>query len=245
MEDDLLKKTKKKRRRLIAVIVVIALFCVSAVWGLSVKKASDAKAAKAKAASEQTTSAGEDSKAAARKDTKKETKKEAKTKTSKKTTAKETASSTSKDSTQESNSAASSSTSKKTTSSKYVTITIVCTELSNNMDKLKDEALKNYIPSSGVILAKTRYSFSDGDTVYDCLSSVCKNNKIQMESKYDSVYKSQYVKGINYLYEFDAGKLSGWLFKVNGVKPDYGASAVKLKNHDNIVWFYTINYTKD
>lgn len=235
MEDDLLKKTKKKRVRLIAVIVVIALFCVSAVWGLSVKKANDAKAAKAKTSTEQSKTTKSDSKATTKKSTKKST--------TKSTTKKSSSSSSSTTAKKSTSSSSSSSSTKK--ASKYVTIQIVCTELSNNMDKLKDEALKKYIPSNGVILSTTKYKYSKGDTVYDCLSYECKKHGIQLESKYESTYGAQYVKGINYLYEFDAGKQSGWLYKVNGVKPDYGSSKIKLKNHDKIVWLYTVNYTKD
>mgnify|MGYP000846015624 FL=1 len=81
--------------------------------------------------------------------------------------------------------------------------------------------------------------------LYDALEAVCSRKGIQKDSKYDSSYGSQYVKGINYLYEYDAGKLSGWLYQVNGVQPDYGCSKYKLKNGDVIHWFYTINYTKD
>ena len=33
------------------------------------------------------------------------------------------------------------------------------------------------------------------------------------------MYGSYYVQGINYLFEFDGGQGSGWMYKVNG-KPE-------------------------
>lgn len=33
------------------------------------------------------------------------------------------------------------------------------------------------------------------------------------------MYNSAYIEGINNLYEFDCGELSGWMYKVNGLVP--------------------------
>ena len=53
------------------------------------------------------------------------------------------------------------------------------------------------------------------------------------------MYNSAYIEGINNLYEFDCGELSGWMYKVNGWFPNYGCSACKVENGDDIVWCYT------
>ena len=53
-----------------------------------------------------------------------------------------------------------------------------------------------------------------------------------------------YIAGINNIYEFDAGKNSGWMYKVNGVLPNYGVGSYKLKDGDSILLFYTVDYTK-
>ena len=123
-----------------------------------------------------------------------------------------------------------------------VTVSIDCKGLTEDMSKLTKPELKKYIPSDGVILDKTEYKFKEGQNVYDALEAVCLENDIQLESSEDSVYKSRYIEGINYLYEKDGGKMSGWLFSVNGKIPNYGASKVKLKDGDEIRWFYTVNY---
>ena len=38
------------------------------------------------------------------------------------------------------------------------------------------------------------------------------------------MYNSAHIEGINNLYEFDCGELSGWMYKVNGWFPNYGCS---------------------
>ena len=123
-----------------------------------------------------------------------------------------------------------------------VTISIDCKSLANDMSKLTKPELEKYIPEDGVILPETEYSFNEGENVYDALEAVCLGNDIQLESSEDTVYKSRYIEGINYLYEKDGGKMSGWLFSVNGNIPNYGASKVKLKDGDKIRWYYTVNY---
>ena len=126
-----------------------------------------------------------------------------------------------------------------------VSIQIRCDNLSKDMSKLTDEAKAPYVPSNGVILAKTEYKCEKGTTVYDVLYAVCRNNNIHIESSYTPVYGSYYVEGINHLYEFDGGSESGWMYRVNGRYPDYGCSSYKLKDGDSIVWAYTCNLGKD
>lgn len=126
-----------------------------------------------------------------------------------------------------------------------VSIQIRCDNLSKDMSKLTDEAKAPYVPSNGVILAKTEYRCKKGTTVYDVLYAVCRNNSIHIESSYTPVYGSYYIEGINHLYEFDGGSESGWMYRVNGGYPDYGCSSYKLKDGDSIVWAYTCNLGKD
>lgn len=126
-----------------------------------------------------------------------------------------------------------------------VTVSIDCKNLVADISKLEKPELKKYIPEDGVILEPTKYDFSEGENVYDALEAVCLKNDIQLESSEDAVYKSRYIEGINYLYEKDGGKMSGWLYSVNGEVPNYGASKVKLKDGDEIRWFYTVDYAED
>lgn len=125
-----------------------------------------------------------------------------------------------------------------TTSTGSCTLTIQCHTLLDNMDNVK-ESKKKYVPSSGVILKKTKVTFTEGETVYDILKRTCKTAGIQLEVSYSGGYGSYYVEGIGHLYEFDCGRESGWVYSVNGRQPNYGCSSCVVQEGDNIVWSYT------
>ena len=128
----------------------------------------------------------------------------------------------------------------------FVTIEIRCDELSENMDALTDEAVKEYIPENGIIISKTDYQIRpDKTTVFDITDQVCKDNDIQIEYTYTPGYGGYYVNGINYIYEFMAGQKSGWLFMIDGITPNYGADKMVLQGGETITWYYTVDYTKE
>lgn len=127
----------------------------------------------------------------------------------------------------------------------YITMEIQCDQLVKNMDALNDKALTEYIPENGKILPPQKVKLEKGDNVFTVTERVCKEKNIQMESSYTPGYGSHYIEGINYLYEFSAGKYSGWMFKINGEVPQYGADKCELKKGDKLVWFYTVNYKED
>lgn len=120
------------------------------------------------------------------------------------------------------------------------TISIRCDTILKNMDNLASGKNK-YVPSNGVILATSKISFSEGDTVFDVLKKACSLAGIQLEYAWTPMYNSYYVEGINHLYEFDCGGQSGWMYKVNGWFPNYGCSSYTVEAGDSIVWCYTCN----
>ena len=121
---------------------------------------------------------------------------------------------------------------------KYITLEIRCDTILDNMGDLK-EGKEGYVPSSGTILAKTKVSFTDGESAFDVLKRACKLADIQIEYSWTPMYNSYYVEGINNLYEFDCGAESGWMYKVNGWFPNYGSSSYILEDGDVMVWTYT------
>ena len=131
-----------------------------------------------------------------------------------------------------------------TPSGSSCTISISCGTILNNMDMCRENK-KSYVPASGVILSTTTVTFTEGETVYDVLQRVCRDNGIQMDSVWTTTYNSAYVKGIANLYEFDVGEGSGWMYKVNGWFPNYGCSSYTLKNGDVICWVYTCDLGDD
>ena len=126
----------------------------------------------------------------------------------------------------------------------YCTFTITCSTILDNMDDLDPEKVE-LVPKDGIIFKKQKIQFKEGESVFDVLKRVCKDNKIHMESSWTPMYNSAYIEGINNLYEFDCGSLSVWMYKVNEWFPNYGCSRYELKNGDDVVWCYTCNLGYD
>ena len=101
------------------------------------------------------------------------------------------------------------------------------------------------VPADGIVFPATEVEFSEGESVFDVLQRVCRDNSIHMESNWTPVYNSAYVEGINNLYEFDVGSLSGWMYNVNGWYPNYGCSRYQLKDGDVVEWRYTCDLGYD
>ena len=88
-------------------------------------------------------------------------------------------------------------------------------------------------------------SFYKGESVFDLLKRVCRDNDIHLEYSNTPVYNSAYIEGINNLYEFDCGNLSGWVYGVNGWFPNYGCSRYQLAQGDVVEWRYTCDLGRD
>lgn len=100
-----------------------------------------------------------------------------------------------------------------------------------------------YIPKHGCILKETKFALEEDDTVYDILIKAAKKYKIQTDISGTS--ELAYVKGINYLYEFDCGDLSGWMYFVDGKSPSVGCGEYILSDGDKVEWLYTCNMGED
>lgn len=124
------------------------------------------------------------------------------------------------------------------------TFSIECSTILNNLADLESEKLDE-VPSNGIILPTTTVTFYEGESVYDVLQRVCKENSIQMEASWTPIYNSAYVEGIHNLYEFDCGNLSGWMYRVNGWYPNYGCSRYQLAQGDIVEWRYTCDLGND
>ena len=124
---------------------------------------------------------------------------------------------------------------------KTVTIAISCkTAINNGLNKKPGFS---HLPSNGIILQNMKVEFNEGDTVFDILVKVTRKKGIHME--YRGSGSNTYIEGINNLYEFDGGSHSGWTYSVNGVYPNYGVGAYKVKSSDVIKFNYTCNLGAD
>ncbi len=122
------------------------------------------------------------------------------------------------------------------------TISISCADVLSNIDDCAQETAA-VIPKDGWMLRPVTVTFTEGESVFDVLQRVCRENNIHMEYNTAAGYNSAYIEGIGNLYEFDAGELSGWLYSVNGWFPNYGSSRYQLKSGDTICWVYSIDRT--
>lgn len=110
-----------------------------------------------------------------------------------------------------------------------------------NYEKLP-KALQNpkYVPENGIIVSGAKVEIEKGDTAWDAISQLRAKYGIHMDYVNNPLY-GIYIKGINHVYEFDAGEMSGWMYTVNGVKAPVGVGTYKLKDGDSISLQYTTN----
>jgi hypothetical protein len=83
---------------------------------------------------------------------------------------------------------------------------------------------------------RSEHTYNVGMTARDALD----------ESNLTITGSGNYVSAINGLAEFDHGPGSGWLYMVNGeLSGSIAADAYRLEADDNVVWYYTSDYTSD
>lgn len=124
------------------------------------------------------------------------------------------------------------------------TVSIRCDTILDNMDRLETEK-RSLVPSDGIILPASEVSFSAGDSAFDVLYKAVRDKRIHMEFSDSPMYNAVYIEGINNLYEFDCGDLSGWMYSVNGYFPNYGISLYELKDGDTVEIMYTCDLGED
>lgn len=124
------------------------------------------------------------------------------------------------------------------------TLSVSCASILEHMDWLDPEKVE-LVPEDGVIFASRKVTFYEGENVFQLLKREMKDSKIHMEFEDTPVFNSAYIEGINNLYEFDCGELSGWMYKVNGWFPNYGCSRYQLKEGDVVEWVYTCDLGRD
>lgn len=124
------------------------------------------------------------------------------------------------------------------------TFSIECSTIFSHLSNLKSEKL-DIFPKDGIIFAPQTVTFYEGESVYDVLKRICRENKIHMEASWTPMYNSAYVEGIGNLYEFDCGSSSGWMYQVDGWYPNYGCSRYQLKQGEKVEWRYTCELGRD
>lgn len=136
------------------------------------------------------------------------------------------------------------------------TVSIICKTVNDNINSLK-QSKKDFVPSDGIIIENATVELENGDTAFDVLKRACKNNTckaackycknngIHIEYTYTPGFNTYYVEGIHQLYEKDCGMQSGWMYSVNGVFPNVGASSYTVKAGDTVKFLYTCDMGAD
>lgn len=116
-----------------------------------------------------------------------------------------------------------------------VTISIRC-------DTIVGKSDEDYIPDDGIILNDS-FEIEKNETVFDILVEAAKKHSVQLD--YSGTAGTVYISGINYIYEFDFGDLSGWMYLVNGEKSSVGCDGYVLSDGDFIEWLYSCEMGND
>ncbi|WP_152393481.1 DUF4430 domain-containing protein [Paenibacillus guangzhouensis] len=124
------------------------------------------------------------------------------------------------------------------------TLSVSSKTILDHLDDFNPDKLE-MLPEDGVIYPAQKVTFYEGESVFDVLLREMRKNKIHMEFSMTPIYNSNYIEGIHNIYEFDCGELSGWMYKVNGWFPNYGASRYMLQEGDVIEWVYTCDLGRD
>lgn len=113
-----------------------------------------------------------------------------------------------------------------------------CSVIFDNMDEF-DEKKLILLPDDGIIYSSSEAEFKEGETVFDVLLRELKNNKIHFDYTSSAMGNNVYIVGINNIYEFDCGGMSGWVYSVNDEYPDCPCSQYVLSKGDRIEVAYT------
>lgn len=124
------------------------------------------------------------------------------------------------------------------------TLSVECGTLLTDLSRLDPEKVE-LVPADGIILSPVTVHFSEGESAFDVLLKAAVHDRIHLEYTESPLYHSMYIEGINNIYEFDAGALSGWMYSVNGEYPGFGASAYRLSDGDVVKFLFTCDLGED
>ncbi len=97
---------------------------------------------------------------------------------------------------------------------------------------------------NGYWLKDKQVTLKDDATMYWALTDAIKDTGITQTGA-ENGYVSSMSKNGETLAEFDYGRNSGWLYKVNNQLPEVGLLQYTVKDGDNIEWYYTRDWTTD
>ena len=116
----------------------------------------------------------------------------------------------------------------------------ISTTIAIRCDKVAGQ--RDYIPADGVVLPVTEMELNRGATAAEQLVAAARMHNIHIENEGGV---SDYISGMAYLYEYDFGDLSGWVFCVNGEVAAVGCGEYVLSEGDSVEWVYSLEMGMD
>lgn len=101
-----------------------------------------------------------------------------------------------------------------------------------------DAAVRDVLPSDGLLLPETAVTVSSGATVLDALRTACAAAEVPVVTSGSPAY----VTSIGGLAEGDGGAVSGWTYQVDGTSPTVGAGELAVADGASIVWQYVTRW---
>ena len=126
----------------------------------------------------------------------------------------------------------------------YVTMSVRVDRLAENLPVLPGE-MHELVPPDGVLFPASAVYVFYGENVFDVLQRATRQARLHMVARFMPIVGDAYVEAIGNIFVYDGGALSGWMFSVNGVWSNVGASAVEVRAGDDIVWAYTLDLGRD
>lgn len=110
-----------------------------------------------------------------------------------------------------------------------------CSKISENMDSIENEAIRDLVPKDGIIFAEAAIGTSKEGSIMDATIDVCKALNLPFDNS------QGYLSMLANISTGDCGDYSGWLVKVNGEFPEVGVDQIDLQYGDKIEWIYSLD----
>ena len=92
-------------------------------------------------------------------------------------------------------------------------------------------------------ISRRSVTVSNGDSAWTAIKKALDSAGLSYTAKETAL--GTYLSSVNGLAEFDKGANSGWLYSVDGKNPTVGVDKVILSDGNQIILYYTQNYTED
>ncbi|WP_305767484.1 DUF4430 domain-containing protein [Candidatus Epulonipiscium viviparus] len=127
-----------------------------------------------------------------------------------------------------------------------VTFSIECDTLLEDVNRNKLNFLKRRrVPEDGDIYPTNIVTLLENESVFDLLLRLSQENEFELDYSNLLFSDATHIESIGNFEKSDAGRRSGWIYRVNGIFPNYSCTEYKLSDGDVVEWLYTCDYGRD